>query len=125
MQKGRGARGGRCAHPLVRTRRAAVGVTVFVTQVLDAHASRLGCCGRPHDLSFALVACRCALDALRNDGKVYACSVGQVVYVHRACRLGPSAFIVHEHARRRRRRCGEVAVGEGNARRVSRRISNV
>ena len=78
-----------------------------------------------HDLSFAPVACRRALDGLRNDGMVYARSVGQVVYVHCACRLGPSAFIVHEHARRRRRRRGEVVLGEDNARRVSRRISNV
>ena len=57
-----------------------------------------------HDLSFAPVACRRALDGLTHDGKVVTRSAGQVIYVHRACRHGPGEFIVHEHSRRRRRR---------------------
>ena len=78
-----------------------------------------------HDLSFAPVACRRALDGLKHDGKVYTRSVGQVAYVHRACRLGPSPFVVHKHSRRRRRRRSPVAGAEVATRRVSRRISSV
>ena len=73
-----------------------------------------------HDLSFAPVACRRALDGLTHDGKVVTRSAGQVIHVHRACRHGPGEFIVHEHSRRRRRRRDQQTDDVG-VRRVRRR----